>query len=56
MVHPDRYSDGADVVPAHPFEFKKDNDFDTDNAKAKGYERYTPGFADLRAIVGSPGA
>ena len=39
-----------------PFEYKKENDFDTDNAKAKGYERYTPGWADFRAIVGTPGA
>ena len=39
-----------------PFEFKQDNDFDTDNAKAKGYERYVPGWADWRAAFGTPGA
>jgi hypothetical protein len=39
-----------------PFEFKKDEDFDTDNAKAKGYERYSFGWTDWRGIYGSPGA
>lgn len=39
-----------------PFEFKRDNDFDTDNAKAKGYERYAVGWTDPRAVYGSAGA
>lgn len=39
-----------------PFEFKKDNDFDTDNAKAKGYERYSVGWTDWRGVYGSQGA
>lgn len=39
-----------------PFEFKKDNDFDTDNAKAKGYERYSFGWSDWRGVYGSAGA
>lgn len=37
-------------------EFKQDNDFDTENAKAKATERYVPGWADPRGIYGSAGA
>lgn len=37
-------------------EFTRDNDFDTDNAKAKAYERYRAGWTDWRSIYGSPGA
>lgn len=36
-------------------EFTQDNDFDTSNAKAKGYERYSFGWGDWRAVYGSPG-
>lgn len=36
--------------------FAQDNDFDTKNAKAAAYERYTCGWTDWRAIFGSPGA
>lgn len=39
-----------------PFEFTQDNDFDTENAKAKGYERYTFGWTDWRGLFGSEGA
>ena len=35
--------------------FDQDNDFDTMNAKAKGYERYTFGWTDPRAVWGSNG-
>lgn len=35
--------------------FDQDNDFDTMNAKAKGYERYSFGWSDPRAIFGSNG-
>lgn len=35
--------------------FEQDNDFDTKNAKALGYERYSVGFIDPRAIYGSNG-
>lgn len=35
--------------------FDQDNDFDTMNAKAKGYERYSFGWTDPRAIFGSNG-
>lgn len=38
------------------FEFGKDNDFDTKNAKAAGYERYSCGWTEWRSIVGTPGA
>lgn len=37
-------------------EFGRDGDFDTDNAKAKSYERYSFGWSDPRAIWGSAGA
>lgn len=35
--------------------FDQDNDFDTMNAKAKGYERYSFGWTDPRAIYGVNG-
>ena len=35
--------------------FDQDNDFDTMNAKAKGYERYSFGWSDPRAIYGVNG-
>lgn len=35
--------------------FDQDNDFDTMNVKAKGYERYSFGWADPRAVWGSNG-
>lgn len=37
-------------------EFEQDNDFDTKNAKAKKYERYSFGWTDWRQVFGSPGA
>jgi hypothetical protein len=37
-------------------EFAQDNDFDTSNLKYKGYERYSVGATDWRALFGSPGA
>jgi hypothetical protein len=36
-------------------QFDQDNDFDTMNAKAKGYERYSFGWSDPRAIYGVNG-
>lgn len=36
--------------------FKKDSDFDTDNAKAKMYMRFAVGWNDWRGIYGTPGA
>jgi len=37
-------------------EFAQDGDFDTSNLKYKGYERYSVGWTDWRALFGSPGA
>lgn len=37
-------------------EFTQDNDFDTENAKAKAYERYSFGYTDPRGLFGSAGA
>lgn len=37
-------------------EFERDNDFDTKNAKASGYERYGVGWDDWRGTIGTPGA
>ncbi len=37
-------------------EFKQDNDFDTENAKAKSTLRFSIGWTDWRAIFGTPGA
>jgi hypothetical protein len=39
-----------------PVEFTQDNDFDSENAKAKAYERYVFGWGDWRTLYGSPGA
>jgi hypothetical protein len=36
--------------------FAQDGDFDTNNIKYKGYERYSFGWSDFRACFGSPGA
>jgi hypothetical protein len=37
------------------YTFTTDNDFDTDNAKAKGHERYVPGWTDWRGVYGTAG-
>lgn len=39
-----------------PVEFSKDNDFDTDNAKAKAYVRFVASWTDPRGAYASPGA
>jgi len=36
--------------------FKKDSDFDTDNAKAKSYMRFSVGWSDWRGVYGTAGA
>jgi hypothetical protein len=38
-----------------PLSFTQDNDFDTMNAKAKGYERYSFAWGDPRGLFGSNG-
>lgn len=46
---------GMKYYERHAIAFDQDNDFDTMNAKAKGYERYSFGWSDPRAIYGSNG-
>jgi len=48
--------DGMITFQRRALEFTQDNDFDTENAKAKATERYVPGWADWRGLFGSPGA
>lgn len=38
------------------YEFDTDNDFDTKNARASAYERYSVGWTDWRGIFVNPGA
>lgn len=38
------------------YSLKKDNEFDTDNAKAKSYDRFSCGCTDPRGLYGSAGA
>jgi hypothetical protein len=47
--------DGMKYYERVGIEFDQDNDFDTMNAKAKGYERYSFGWTDPRAIWGVNG-
>jgi len=46
---------GMKYYERHAVTFDQDNDFDTMNAKAKGYERYSFGWSDPRAVWGSNG-
>jgi len=48
--------DGLLMFQRTAYEFTQDNDFDTENAKAKGYERYSVGWTDPRGLYGSEGA
>lgn len=47
--------DGMKFYERVGIEFDQDNDFDTMNAKAKGYERYSAGWTDPRAVYGVNG-
>jgi len=49
-------SDGLCWFDREPVEFTKDTDFDTDNAKAKGYMRFVPFWGDWRTLYSSAGA
>ena len=49
-------SDGLCWFDREPVEFTKDTDFDTDNAKAKGYMRFVPFWGDWRTLYSSSGA
>ena len=46
---------GMKYYERHAIAFDQDNDFDTMNVKAKGYERYSFGWSDPRAVWGSNG-
>jgi hypothetical protein len=48
-------ANGMKYFEREAISFTQDNDFDTMNAKAKGYERYTFGWTDPRAVYGSNG-
>lgn len=47
---------GMIMYQRRAIEFTQDNDFDTENAKAKSTERYSFGWTDPRALWGSAGA
>jgi hypothetical protein len=47
---------GLIAYQRRPIEFTQDNDFDTENAKAKSTERYSFTWVDPRCLYGSPGA
>lgn len=47
---------GLCLFDRNAVEFKKDTDFDTDNAKAKAYMRFSVKWADWRSLYGSQGA
>lgn len=47
---------GPTYFDRNPMEFTQDNDFDTENAKAKCYERYSFGVSDWRGAWGNEGA
>jgi len=48
--------DGMKMYQRHSYDLKQDNDFDTDNAKAKTYDYFSCGWTDPRGLYGSPGA
>jgi phage major head subunit gpT-like protein len=48
--------DGLCWFDREPVQFTKDTDFDTDNAKAKGYMRFVPFWGDWRGLYSSAGA
>jgi len=48
--------DGLIWFDREGIEFRKDVDFDTDNAKAKAYMRFIPFWGDWRALYGTSGA
>ena len=47
--------DGMKHYQRHSYDLKPDDDFDTDNAKAKSYDYYSFGWSDPRAVYSSPG-
>jgi hypothetical protein len=49
-------ANGLKCYTRQAISFEQDNDFDTMNAKSRGYERYSFGWTDPRALFGSEGA
>lgn len=47
--------DGMRLYTRTPIEFTADNDFDTGNAKAKAFERYSFGWTNWLSMFASPG-
>ena len=47
--------DGMKMYQRDAYDLQQDNDFDTDNAKAKTYDRYSCGWSDWRGVYASPG-
>jgi hypothetical protein len=47
--------DGLTSYTLRAPQFTQENEFDTENFKAKATERYVPGITDVRGIYGSPG-
>jgi hypothetical protein len=48
-------TNGMKFYEREGIQFTQDNDFDTMNAKAKGYERYSCGWTDPHGVYGSNG-
>lgn len=48
--------DGMKMYQRYSYDLKQDNDFDTDNLKAKTYDFYSVGWSDPRGLFGSAGA
>lgn len=48
--------DGMKLYQRDRYDLAKDNDFNTDNAQAKSYDRYSVGWSDWRAAFASAGA
>lgn len=48
--------DGLISMRRREMEFDQDNDFDTENAKAKSTIRYSTGWGDFRGVYGNAGA
>jgi hypothetical protein len=48
--------DGMKMYQRDSWDLKRDNDFDTQNAKAHCYDRYSVGWSDPKGVVGSAGA
>jgi phage major head subunit gpT-like protein len=52
----DNVPEGLVTLQRRKLEMEQDNDFDTENAKAKATERYISGWVDWRCVRGTSGA